>query len=97
MLKFPRFKGGPGQTMMDPYSEMTQQQKKLSSLQSSQTNLPDSTTAGSINEQQRKDACAEFSGKSLASLIAEPAPQQVLTATTTLTVPQSYVPVSCLL
>lgn len=76
--------------MMDPYNEINQQ-RKLTSLQCSQTNVPDSTTTNSVD---RKDPCAELSGKSLASLIAEPAPQQVLTATTTLTVPQSYVPVN---
>lgn len=46
---------------------------------------PDSTTS---NGSDSKEAIvvADLAGKTLASMIAEPAPQQVLTATTTLTV-----------
>ncbi|KRZ09542.1 TOX high mobility group box family member 3 [Trichinella zimbabwensis] len=47
--------------------------------------LPDSTSA--ITEVN--DTMIGLNGKTLASLIAEPPPQQVLTATTTLTVPQT--------
>uniref|UniRef100_A0A915KW19 HMG box domain-containing protein n=1 Tax=Romanomermis culicivorax TaxID=13658 RepID=A0A915KW19_ROMCU len=49
-----------------------------------------STTANGVNRLQNSSSTNELSQKSLASLIAEPAPQQVLTATTTLTVPQAY-------
>ncbi|KRY56845.1 TOX high mobility group box family member 3 [Trichinella britovi] len=47
--------------------------------------LPDSTSAMT----EANDAMTGLNGKTLASLIAEPPPQQVLTATTTLTVPQT--------
>lgn len=72
--------------------EFTQsQQKLLSQTQSS----PDSTTPlGPDHSKDAANAANELGTKSLASLIAEPAPQQVLTATTTLTVPQSYIPVT---
>lgn len=75
---------------MDPFAELAAQQRKAS-MQAQSTSSPDSTTSNGI---EQKDPCTEIGAKTLASLIAEPAPQQVLTATTTLTVPQSYTSVS---
>lgn len=51
---------------------------------------PDSTTPGGAAEAAREAERAEVGEKSLASLIAEPAARHVLTATTTLTVPNAY-------
>lgn len=80
---------------MDSFAEFSQAQRKLlTSVQSS----PDSTTgiqhSGPDNVQTVASNNCDVGEKSLACLIAEPAPQQVLTATTTLTVPPSYIPVS---
>ncbi|CDW55745.1 thymus high mobility group box protein TOX [Trichuris trichiura] len=72
--------GNDGSCILQPCGEYFNQRKFLFP----QT-FPDST--GVITEATQ--ASHEFGGKTLASLIAEPAPQQMLTATTTLTVPQS--------
>ncbi|KFD48398.1 hypothetical protein M513_10750 [Trichuris suis] len=73
-------KGNDGSCILQPCGEYFNQRKFLFP----QT-FPDST--GVITEATQ--ASHEFGSKTLASLIAEPAPQQMLTATTTLTVPQS--------
>uniref|UniRef100_A0A5S6QFQ7 HMG box domain-containing protein n=1 Tax=Trichuris muris TaxID=70415 RepID=A0A5S6QFQ7_TRIMR len=73
-------KGNDGSCVLQPCGEYFNQRKFLFP----QT-LPDSTSLVA----EAAQASHEFGGKTLASLIAEPAPQQMLTATTTLTVPQT--------
>lgn len=81
---------------MESFAEFSQAQRKLlNSVQST----PDSTTTGlhgghSANDSVPNATVSDVGEKSLASLIAEVVPQQVLTATTTLTVPPSYIPAS---